>query len=226
MQKKEKEFKIKSVEKAFALLDALLAAGEKGIPLSHLAKKTALPPATARNILRTMERSFHVMRTAEHLYFTGKAFAPFFRQDVFTGEEKLFLQENIKKLSILCGETICLFSKKANAGLFCISSASGSKGVVAGEEAAKNSIFDSSPAKELLLQKEKTTFFTEGKACKNALWSICLPFYTANGNSPAAVLAVFLPTNRAAKEKCTSIKEFLAGQKYCRFLADFFSGRE
>ena len=229
MKKKENEFKIKSVEKAFLLLDMILEAGEEGISLSKLAQRISIPPATARNILRTMEKSFHVTRTSKHLYIPGNTLQNFFPQDIYTGEEKLFLQENIKKLSLLCGETLCLFGRKNREELFCITSSNGSKNVVAGEEAAKNSILENSPARELLLLKEKTTGsafpFTEGKACKNALWCICLPFYSKNTVSPLAVLAVFLPANRAAKEKCSAIKDFLSGQKYSHLLAGFFSCR-
>ena len=227
MQKKEKEFGIRSVEKAFALLDHILASPE-GISLSTLASKTLLIPATARNLLRTMEKSSHVQRTPDHLYKPGNVFFSFCNKHIFSEEDKNLLHEYVKKLSRQCGETICLFCREKNmppsAGeenVCCyIASHPGNRGVIAGEEAARESVFEQvdSPAKTLLstLQKGEgntgnTEICLEGKVCKNSLWSICVPLFGRTGTD--AVLAVFLPVGRATKEKCNMLKEFLLSHK-------------
>lgn len=226
MKKSKNEFGIKSVEKAFLLLEHILSS-PSGVSLTALAEKTALCASTARNLLRTMEKSFYVERTDGHLYKKGKAFAKFFHQEFFTEEEKTFLQECVEKISISCGETVCLFYKcKENIFPLCISSHSGSKGVIASEEASIYSINGASPAREMLLNCEngsKKEEFREGKACKNALWSICLPLADGEGKC-IGVLALFLPVGRASKEKCNMLKEFLSVQKYSMALIHFFAG--
>ena len=227
-----KEFGIKSVEKAFCLLDHILTAPQEGISLTLLAEKSCLSPATARNLLRTMEKTSHVQRTPNHLYKTGQAFSCHFRKGLFTEEENHFLANQVKKLSLLCGETICLFGKDRiclpegdNFHLFCITSHSGNRSIIAGEEAARNSLSGPSAAGDLFLTvktNEKKAEITEGKACKNALWSICLPLYGRSGEC-LAVLALFLPAGRAAKEKCCMLKEFLSTQHLCTLLEEFFT---
>ena len=227
----EKEFGIKSVEKALCLLDHVLAAPPEGISLTLLAEKSSLSPATARNLLRTMEKSSHIQRTPKHLYRTGKALYEHFRKDIFTEDERVFLSGQIKKLSLLCGETVCLFGKDKRLfqpeddtfHFICIASHCGSRSIIASEEAAKNSIREDSEARTLLTTSplpEKGKI-TEGRACKNALWSICLPLYTAAGKCEA-VLALFLPAGRATKEKCCMLKEFLSTQQSCILLERFF----
>ncbi|MBR2904500.1 MAG: helix-turn-helix domain-containing protein [Lentisphaeria bacterium] len=228
----EKEFGIKSVEKALCLLNHILASQQEGISLTALAEKSSLSPATARNLLRTMEKSSHIQRTPKHLYKTGKALSCHFRKGLFTDEENLFLANQVKKLSLLCGETICLFGKdriyfpeEENFHFFCITSHSGSRSIIAGEEAARNSISGPSAAGDLFLTRRNSGEkgeITEGKACKNALWSICLPLYGRSGEC-LAVLALFLPAGRAVKEKCCMLKEFLSTQHPCTLLEGFFT---
>lgn len=224
----QKEFGIKSIEKAFFLLDLILASPH-GVTLSFLAEKSSCNASTVRNILRTMEKSSHIMRSKEHLYQTGAAFYPYFRRSFFSEEEKIFLVGQIKKISLLCGETICLFGREEvfcreeektdpfSSSFFCLASHAGSKGVIAGLEAAENSIYFPSPARSMLLdpllQRENKEEIMEGKAVKNSLWSICMALPGKKGAVHTMVLAVFLPCSRASKEKCASIKEFLLLQK-------------
>lgn len=228
----EKEFGIKSVEKALCLLDHILASSGEGITLTALAEKSSLAPATARNLLRTMEKTSHVQRTPKHLYKTGKALSDHFRKGLFTDDENHFLADQVKKLSLLCGETICLFGRdrvyfpeENNFHFFCIASHSGSRSIIAGEEAARNSLSGPSAAGNLFLTHRNNGTkgqITEGKACKNALWSICLPLYSRSGEC-LAVLALFLPASRAVKEKCCMLKEFLSTQHHCTVLEEFFT---
>ena len=216
----KREFGIRSVEKALALLDLLLAAPEEGSTLHFLASRINIPPATARNLLRTMEKSFHVERE-NHLYRPGRALFRHFRRELFCGEEKLVLMEYVRKISTQCGETSCLFCAEILAsspgeGAFpeCTEtfSCGGSKGVVAGEEAARKSLFSPSPARDLLLApsgEAEGSRFREGKACGNALWSLCFLLDMGLRKDLRAVLALFLPAGRATGEKRAALKEYL-----------------
>ena len=217
----KREFGIRSVEKALTLLDLLLASPEEGIRLHLLASRAKIPPATARNLLRTMEKSFHAERE-NHLYRPGRALVRHFRRELFNGEEKLVLAEYVRKISTQCGETCCLFCGEVSASfpeeegafpkLTETFSHGGSKGVVAGEEAARASLFSPSPARALFLaplREAEGSRFREGKACGNALWSLCFLLDTGLRKDLCAVLALFLPAGRATGEKRAALKDFL-----------------
>ncbi len=101
---------VKSVEKAFAILELLTgqALDDRVLTLSEIASATGLLPVTARNLLRTLEECGYVNRVAHGRYREGEKCFRLFRTEGVLRRLREVAEPVIRQTSAELGESLLL----------------------------------------------------------------------------------------------------------------------